>query len=137
MKKVLLLTCLILSVVAFSQTKKEHPIDLLESKCINQKDISNADKCNCIIQAQESWDKELNKSYNLLKTKLPKETFETLKESQKQWLLYRDKEYEFSSKYFSEIKQGTLWYAVSESLKRDLVKRRAIELEAYYKMFDY
>lgn len=137
MKKVLLLTCLILSVVAFSQTKKEYPIDLLESKCINQKDISNADKCNCIIQAQESWDKELNKSYNLLKTKLPKETFETLKESQKQWLLYRDKEYEFMSKYLYEVKQGTLWYAVSESLKRDIVKRRALELEAYYKIFDY
>lgn len=137
MKKLFLLTFLFLSIVAFSQNKKEYPIDILESKCINQKDISDADKCNCIIQARESWDKELNKSYNLLKTKLPKENFETLKESQKQWLLFRDKEYEFSSKYFSEIKQGTLWYAVSESLKRDLVKRRAIELEAYYKMFDY
>jgi len=79
----------------------------------------------------------LNKYYNLLKTKLPKEAFETLKESQKQWLVYRDKEYNFISKYFYEVKQGTMWYAVAENKKKEIVKTRAIELERYYKMLEY
>jgi uncharacterized protein YecT (DUF1311 family) len=137
MKKVFIIVFLLLSVVTFSQTKKENPIDVLESKCLNKENISNSEMCNCAIQARESWDKELNKYYSLLKTKLPKEAFETLKESQKQWLVYRDKEYVFISKYFYEVKQGTMWYAVSESKKRDIVKTRAVELEGYYKMLEY
>lgn len=137
MKKVFIIAFLLLSVVTFSQAKKENPIDILESKCLSKKNISNAEMCNCTIQARESWDKELNKYYSLLKTKLPKEAFETLKESQKQWLVYRDKEYAFISKYFYEVKQGTMWYAVSESKKRDIVKTRAVELEGYYKMLEY
>jgi len=137
MKKVFIIAFLLLSVVTFSQTKKENPIDVLESKCLNKENISNAEMCNCTIQARESWDKELNKYYSLLKMKLPKEAFETLKESQKQWLVYRDKEYAFISKYFYEVKQGTMWYAVSESKKRDIVKTRAVELEGYYKMLEY
>ncbi|KAF2331646.1 lysozyme inhibitor LprI family protein [Flavobacterium nitrogenifigens] len=137
MKKIFVLIFLLLSIVAFSQTKKENPIDVLESKCLNKDNISNADMCNCTIQARESWDKELNKYYNLLKTKLPKEAFETLKESQKQWLVYRDKEYNFISKYFYEVKQGTMWYAVAENKKKEIVKTRAIELERYYKMLEY
>lgn len=115
MKKIFVLIFLLLSIVTFSQTKKENPIDV-ESKYLNKDNISNADMCNCTIQARESWDKELNKYYNLLKTKLPKEAFETLKESQKQWLVYRYKEYSFISKYFYEVKQGTMWYAVAENL---------------------
>jgi len=137
MKKTFILIFLFLSVVAFSQTKKEYPIDVLESKCLNKENLSNADMCNCTIQARESWDKELNKYYNLLKTKLPKEAFETLKESQKQWLVYRDKEYAFISKYFYEVQQGTMWYAVAENRKKEIVKSRAVELEGYYKMFEY
>lgn len=137
MKKILVLVFLLLSIVAFSQTKKENPIDVLESKCLNKDNISNADMCNCIIKAHESWDKELNKYYNLLKTKLPKEAFETLKESQKQWLVYRDKEYGFISKYFYKVKQGTMWYPVAENKKKEIVKARVIELEAYYKMLEY
>ncbi|WP_343588441.1 lysozyme inhibitor LprI family protein [Flavobacterium sp.] len=137
MKKVLVLSFMFLSIVAFSQNKKENSIDALESKCLNKENISNTDMCNCTIQARESWDKELNKYYNLLKTKLPKETFETLKESQKQWLAYRDKEYAFISKYFYEVQQGTMWYAVAESKKREIVKTRALELEVYYKMLEY
>ncbi|MFC0779337.1 lysozyme inhibitor LprI family protein [Flavobacterium sp. HJSW_4] len=137
MKKTFILIFLFLSIVAFSQTKKEYPIDALESKCLNKENLSNADMCNCTIQARESWDKELNKYYNLLKTKLPKEAFETLKESQKQWLVYRDKEYAFISKYFYEVQQGSMWYAVAENRKKEIVKSRAVELEGYYKMFEY
>jgi len=54
MKKIFVLIFLLLSIVAFSQTKKENPIDVLESKCLNKDNISNADMCNCTIQARES-----------------------------------------------------------------------------------
>ena len=139
MKKTLIIFFTLLSIVALSQTKKknENKIDVLESKCLNKENISNAEMCNCTIRASESWDKELNKYYSLLKNKLPKESFEILKESQKQWLSYRDKEYSFIAKFYYEIKEGTMWYAIAENKKKEIVKVRAIELEEYYEMLEF
>jgi uncharacterized protein YecT (DUF1311 family) len=139
MKKSLLTILIFCSLIGFSQTKNEskNAIDISESKCLDKNDISNAEMCNCTIKARESWDKELNKYYGLLKTKLPKEAFEILKESQKQWMSYRDKEYAFISKFYYEIKEGTMWYAVAEDKKKEIVKARAVELEEYYEMLDY
>ena len=126
-----------LSLVTFSQTKKENPIDIQEKKCLDKDDISNAEQCNCTIKAQEDWDKELNKYYTILKTKLRKEDFEVLKNSQKQWISYRDKEFLFISKYFFEIKEGTIWYCIAEGKKKEIIKSRALELKNYYEMLEY
>jgi uncharacterized protein YecT (DUF1311 family) len=126
-----------LSLVTFSQTKKENPIDIQEKKCLNKDNISNAEQCNCTIKAQEDWDKELNKYYTILKTKLRKEDFEVLKNSQKQWISYRDKEFLFISKYFFEIKEGTMWYCIAEGKKKEIIKSRALELKNYYEMLEY
>lgn len=93
--------------------------------------------CNRTIKSRKSWDKQLNKYYGLLKTKLPKEAFEVLKESQKQWMNYHDKEYLFIYKFYYEVKDGTMWYAIAENKKKEIVKERAIELKEYYEMQDY
>lgn len=139
MKKIFIIVFNLLSVIIWSQTqnKNENTIDVSESKCLNKDDISNAEMCNCTIKATESWDKELNKYYSLLKTKLPKEAFEILKESQKQWISYRDKEYTFISKFYYEVKEGTMWYAVAANKKKEIVKTRAIELKEYYEMLEF
>lgn len=126
-----------LSLVTFSQTKKENPIDIQEKKCLDKDDISNSEQCNCTIIAQEGWDKELNKYYTILKTKLHKEDFEVLKNSQKQWISYRDKEFLLISKYFFEIKEGTMWYCIAEGKKKEIIKSRALELKNYYEMLEY
>ncbi|WP_281636679.1 lysozyme inhibitor LprI family protein [Flavobacterium marginilacus] len=139
MKRTLSVFFMFLSFFAISQTQKknEKSIDKIESNCLNKSEISNAEMCNCTIKARESWDKELNKYYGLLKTKLPKEAFEILKESQKQWINYRDKEYLFISKFYYEVKEGTMWFAVAENKKKEIVKERALELEEYYRMLDF
>lgn len=126
-----------ISISSQAKTQRENLIDLTESKCLNKKDISNAEMRNCTIKATESWDKELNKYYTLLKEKLPKQTFETLKESQKQWILYRDKEFAFISKFYFELKEGTMWYTIAENKKKKMVKSRALDLQEYYENLDY
>lgn len=139
MNKIAFLFLISFSISISSQTKnqQENSIDITESKCLNKKDISNAEMRNCTITATESWDKELNKYYTLLKEKLPKQTFETLKESQKQWILYMDKEFAFISKFYFELKEGTMWYTIAENQKKEMVKNRALELKIYFENLDY
>lgn len=139
MKKLLLVIILIQSFFSFAQDEKivENRIDILEKDCLNKENISNSETCNCIIKARESWDIELNKNYNSLKNKLPESSFLILKEAQKKWIEYRDNEFDFITSYYYEVKQGTIWFAVAENSKKEIVKRRTIELKKYLDLLDY
>lgn len=139
MKKLVSLLFIFFSVSVFSQNKnqQENFIDIEESKCFDKQDISNAEMRKCTIKARESWDKELNKYYNLLSTKLPKEAFEILKASQKEWIIYRDKEFKFITKFYFEVKEGTMWYNIAENKKKEIVKNRALELQMYFENLEY
>jgi uncharacterized protein YecT (DUF1311 family) len=139
MKTSIIIFFIFFTLMLFSQTnkKRESSIDKLESKCIHKNNISNSETCNCINKARESWDLELNKYYILLKEKLPKEAFEILKESQKEWIIYRDKEFLFISKFYFQVKEGTMWYEVAAQKKKEIVKARTLELKEYYEMLDF
>ncbi|AZB30803.1 lysozyme inhibitor LprI family protein [Chryseobacterium balustinum] len=139
MKKLVSLLFIFFSVSVFSQNKnqQENFIDIEESKCFDKQDISNAEMRKCTIKARESWDKELNKYYNLLSTKLPKEAFEILKASQKEWIIYRDKEFKFITKFYFEVKEGTMWYNIAENKKKEIVKNRALGLQMYFENLEY
>jgi len=139
MKNILTLIIVFLSVLVFSQSKnqQENVIDIEESKCFDKQDISNAEIRKCTIKARDSWDKELNKFYNLLASKLPKDAFEILKASQKEWIIYRDKEFKFITKFYYEVKEGTIWYNIAENKKKEIVRNRALELQMYFQNLDY
>ncbi|MDF2830924.1 lysozyme inhibitor LprI family protein [Chryseobacterium indoltheticum] len=139
MKNTLILLIVFLSNSLFSQNKslQENFIDIEESKCFGKQDISNAEMRECTIIARESWDKELNKYYKLLLTKLPKDAFEILKASQKEWIIYRDKEFKFITKFYFEVKEGTMWYNIAENKKKEIVKNRALELQMYFENLEY
>lgn len=139
MKKLVSLLFIFLSVSVFSQNKnqQENFIDIEESKCFDKQDISNAEMRKCTIKARGSWDKELNKYYNLLAFKLPKDAFEILKASQKEWIIYRDKEFKFITKFYFEVKEGTMWYNIAENKKKEIVKNRALGLQMYFENLEY
>jgi uncharacterized protein YecT (DUF1311 family) len=139
MKKLVSLLFIFLSVSVFSQNKnqQENVIDIEESKCFDKQDISNAEMQKCTIKARESWDKELNKYYNLLAFKLPKDAFEILKASQKEWIIYRNKEFKFITEFYFEVKEGTMWYNIAENKKKEIVKNRALGLQMYFENLEY
>ncbi len=138
MKQILTFCFFLFIATTYAQTKEKlNHIDVELKKCLNKKDISNADICNCTIAARNEWDKELNKYYKLLMSNLPKEAKEDLKLAQKNWVTYRDNEFKFILKYYYEVKEGNMWFAVSEERKMDLVKYRALELINYYETLEY
>ena len=129
----LIIVSLLLSIDSFSQNQANDSIELKFRKCVND-GITTADMCNCSIQAMNLWDKELNKSYNLLLKSLSQSNKESLISAQKEWILYRYKEFELINKiYYTEL-QGTMYYPMAWNNKLEIVKKRALELKDYFKL---
>ena len=112
------------------------PLDSDLEKCL-AKDESTAGQRNCLIEFQKKWDQELNKNYQLLIKKLPKNAQLTLKESQIQWIKYRDKDFEWIQQLYFEVKEGSMFYVIADNKKLDIIKTRALELEEYLLQLDY
>ncbi|MGV8080339.1 MAG: lysozyme inhibitor LprI family protein [Syntrophales bacterium] len=138
MKKVTLLfvlLSLILTVSAGAQEgKKEHPIDQWLGKCILQ-DESTAGMRNCMAQAYDMWDKELNKAYKSLMNKLSLDGKKALKTSHLAWIKYRDAESIFNDE-ITALKGGTLYLLMGDSSRMEMVKERTLELKSYIGTLD-
>ena len=115
----------------FAQNKR-HRIDIMEKQCIEQESNSNTiGMVNCINKAAAEWDKELNKNYHLLMSELSSNSQKKLRLSQRQWLKYRDKEFEFISTFYNEL-QGSIYSVLFASDRREFIKKRALELKSYH-----
>lgn len=52
-------------------------------------------------------------------------------------MIFRDKEFAFISKFYFELKEGTMWYIIAENRKKEIVKNRTLELKMYFENLDY
>ena len=110
----------------------KHPIDLKTEQCFSiDSNQSTFGMINCIRTAMEEWDTELNKYYNLLMETLTTDEQEKLRASQRQWLVYRDKEFEFIGTMHGNM-EGTMWQIVAADSRNNIVRQRALELTSYY-----
>lgn len=113
------------------QSEKKYPIDFELQKCLGSNENSTTQgMTECIVKAADSWDKELNKNFKILLGLLTVEQKEKLKESQRQWIKYRDKELEFSRSFYTQM-QGTMWIPVAAQTRLKLTKQRTVELSDY------
>jgi len=110
------------------------PIDKRLEKCID-KDSSTAGMANCTKQSMEAWDKELNAVYGKLMSRLDTKGKAALKKSQRQWIQYRDDQFEFIAAYYDGL-QGTMYIPMRAGDKADLIKERTIKLRSYLELFD-
>ena len=131
-KSVFLLLFLTMNIFLLAQNKIDQDLE----KCLS-KDNSTAGQRNCIISAQNSWDKELNRSYLSLSQKLGKTSKQELVTAQRNWILFRDSEFKLINKYYFDIKKGTIFYVISENKKLEIIKERALQLKEYDDHFDY
>jgi uncharacterized protein YecT (DUF1311 family) len=123
---------LIQVVNAYAQTEvEEHIIDKQWRECLDStENQTTVGMTACSIQAAKVWDKELNKNYRLLMSKLSIEQ-EELKNAQRNWILYRDKEMEFASIMYINL-EGTMWRIVLADRETEMTRQRALELKVYY-----
>ncbi len=104
--------------------------DQLKTCLDSAKNQTTAGIINCTHKAKDAWDKELNKYYKQLMTKLNADEKEKLKTAQINWLAYRDSEYLFSGTAYRNL-QGTMWLVVNADRQMQIVKSRALELKSY------
>lgn len=135
MKNILLLL-LFTSSLCFAQNKpaKEHAIEKNLKECLAAPaGASTAGMISCTIAAKNAWDAEMNKYYKLLLDVLNTDGKLKLKEAQRQWIVFRDKEMAFSSAVFT-AKEGTMWRVIAANNNLEIVKKRAQELKEYYEL---
>ena len=126
----LLFLCLLSYNTLHAQTDL-HPINKKLSTCLETDSMQTTmGMIGCIVQARKEWDIELNRYYNLLQKKLSSEEQKKLKLAQRQWLKYRDLEYDFSNTMHYGV-QGTLYHILAAQRSKDIVKQRAQELKHY------
>ena len=109
---------------------KEYRIDSTLGKC-TAKNASDAGMITCLQKAETDWDKELNKYYKLLLIKLDTSQQKKCRDSQRQWLIYKDKEVNFFTDIFSK-KDGSMWNLLIADKRMQIIRQRVVELIGYY-----
>ena len=85
---------------------------------------------NCTNGAISRWDKELNSVYaNLISSLAPSEQ-QALREAQRQWILYRDAEFKLIDEMY-KTKDGTMYIPMRAADRLEIIKTRALRLQAY------
>ena len=130
MKKYLLLI-LLFNYCAYSQ-EVTHKLNIELENCLNdEKNFTTLGMLSCYGEAELKWDKELNSIYSKLINNLDDNSKIKLKESQRNWIIFKDKEIEFLKQFYYS-KKGTIWKVNYSMYKMEIVKSRALNLLDYY-----
>jgi uncharacterized protein YecT (DUF1311 family) len=138
MKKtlIILLTLISLQSIAQAQVSKKRDINAELQQCLDSaENYTTAGMSNCIIKATAKWDNVLNENYKKLMSLLSPETQKKLRESQRKWIEFRDKEIQLSRALYNEL-GGTMWIPIIYETNMKLTRDRALELEEYINNID-
>jgi uncharacterized protein YecT (DUF1311 family) len=105
--------------------------DELKACLDSTENYTTAGMTGCFATATVKWDKLLNQNYKKLLSLLSDEGKVKLRESQRKWIEFRDKELEFSHELYGSELEGTMWIPVAASINMELTKQRALEIEKY------
>lgn len=111
-----------------------HSIDKALQDCMAKQDTTY-EMNKCVYTAMESWNKEIDKYLNLLKSVTTEEDYNNILKAQKNWEVYRDSEFEAVSVIIE--KQGTMFQNSTVGMKSSLIKERALFLKEFYDTLSY
>jgi uncharacterized protein YecT (DUF1311 family) len=114
----------------FAQSNARYPIDVQLELCLQDTaGRSTAGMRQCCYAAMEAWVEEMNKGYQTLLASLKPEGQAALREAQRAWLTYRDKQFELTNEIYMSEMQGTMYHVVATNNNMELVKERALHLK--------
>ncbi len=109
-----------------------HPIDSAYQECLAiAENQTTYGMIECANRAYESWDAELNRIYKQLMGILQPKEKERLKAAQRNWLAWKNSEFEFSGLMHNNL-GGSMWKIVAAERANQVIKQRTLELQAYY-----
>jgi uncharacterized protein YecT (DUF1311 family) len=108
------------------------PIDKQEQDCLANP-TSTAAMLDCAEVAYAAWDKELNRVYSQLRQELPPTSKQLLKDSQLEWLKYRNKELKTIDDIYSHV-QGSMYLPIRVTNRTEIVKGRVLQLRSYLEL---
>ena len=94
-----------------------YPLDRKYRVCVDS-NSSTLGMLECISAATKEWDEQLNKYYKLLVEKLNQTQKASLRTTQREWLVYKEKETRFYLDLYTE--------------REGIIRQRVIELIEYY-----
>lgn len=133
MKKIILIGFLLISTIGYASIESDYQNELkaVEKKVNAVMDSSTAGETNAEILRYKEMDKLLNKYYNLvLKSLTTKEQKIWFKNSQRDWIKFRDTQFKFNDKFLATV-QGTNWNIEEQKMKNLILKHRVDELVEY------
>lgn len=124
----ILLTLAIGIAPALAQERPD-PIDA-DLDTLLSDDLTTVEQITVIDRAAGRWDGRMNALYRRLRDELPADTFEHLRESQRQWLAFRDRELAALDALYADT-EGTLFRPMHASDRLRLTRDRARQLQAW------
>lgn len=112
----------------------EHPVDQWLTECMD-KDPTTAGMNNCLFEAYEKWDAELNRAYMALRKRLSPSQQKALKAAQVEWLKYRDAEFELIEQFYSGF-EGTMYQPMRLEDRVEIVRKRVLGLRSYQALLE-
>ncbi len=108
--------------------KKEHAIDSWLKGCM-EKDASTLGTNACLTQALARWDKEMNRVYQELNGRLDAEGRNTLRDAQRAWVAFRDRELAWLGDFYGRL-EGSMYGSMLVADRVEVTRRRALELDS-------
>lgn len=115
-----------LSVPSFAN-ESQHLIDATMKSCLDNA-MTTVSIRDCYNQAYKAWDTELNKQYSLIMKTLDLngEQKAALRNSQREWLTYRDSYFKALQSYYPA--EGTIWGIIYDEQVMQIVRDKALSL---------
>lgn len=113
----------------FAAPQKKDPIDIAMDRAM-EKNPSTAGMVQAAAEADEKWQKEIDRALAKLKKDMTPEQWKALQSSQQAWRVYREKEGKTQSGIYGSM-QGTMWRPVAASTAMELNRERALLLRSY------
>jgi len=134
MKRITILLTLLISASIQAKGITPEDIDTKSKACIDGK-FSTPDIANCMSEELENWNRLLNQSYKSLMPNLTKVQKDTLRNTQRSWIKYKDLEYKNIESLLKNVK-GTMYILIEIDRKSEITKQRALQLTKHLNMIE-